>query len=240
MEYHSLYYESDPKVTGAKNNDQALADWAKLAPLVPGAASLQDFVEGPNWRDNIATFPGFDAVLPIDLAPRLHFTDLLQCYRQKIGYVVGPRLRALLASHHLPPHRFYPVRMFQKGREVDARGYTWFYFIPIGRGPEIDFAHMEYDTKMWEYKTKLPPPPIRDYVEFDTAQALSRERTGGYGMPWKKIRLGSAFDRRLDFFGFCWISGTNYVSGRLRAAMEAEGITGHCFKPDQVLEFPAG
>src|SRR6185437_6507579 len=67
--------------------------------------------------DGFAKFePNFRTVI---IHGHARLTDLLSSIIPN-GYLVGPRLRALLEQFVLPPHRFYPVPMEHRNKPVPA------------------------------------------------------------------------------------------------------------------------
>ena len=54
---------------------------------------------------------------------RLRFDARVINRIKNTGYLVSPRLRALLEQFTLPAHRFYPVPMTHRGKPV--AGYSW-------------------------------------------------------------------------------------------------------------------
>ncbi len=65
--------------------------------------------------------PDFDTVV---VHGHARMTDLISSAPiMDTGYLVGPRLRAVLERHALPRHRFYSVPMTYRGKPV--AGYSW-------------------------------------------------------------------------------------------------------------------
>jgi hypothetical protein len=99
---------------------------------------------GPTYPQHQTMGPGYDYdapnsvhQLPYDALPdfepnfntvvihgHARLTDLLSSAPiQNTGYLVSPKLRAVLERSTLPPHRFYPVPMTHRKKPV--AGYCW-------------------------------------------------------------------------------------------------------------------
>lgn len=89
-----------------------------------------DSVHGIPYEDFPDFEPNFHTVVVVAGAP---LTDLVTSVPiPDCGYLVGPKLRAVLERFTLPRHRFYPVRMTHRRKPV--AGYSWLH-LPAPRLP---------------------------------------------------------------------------------------------------------
>jgi hypothetical protein len=71
-------------------------------------------------------FPNFNPVYNLELNANAIRTDYLDAIDITTGFVISPRFKAILETCHLPPHRFYPIKVEHKGMTLD---YFWFHHI---------------------------------------------------------------------------------------------------------------
>ncbi len=72
-------------------------------------------------------FPDFLPNLEYELNNKAKDVNILPPYPGRFAFIVDKKVKIILESYNLPPHAFYPTRIFHKGKLLE---YYWFHYIP--------------------------------------------------------------------------------------------------------------
>lgn len=215
--YYFIKYDRDPRITGIRSGaspSRIVADLFKEQPW------LDEFLYGHDSGFRRGDFPHKDFKLegiPLD-KPAKH-SDFISVGALLSGFVINEKVRAILSTSKLPPHRFYQVTFDQAGKMVE--GYYWLYFNLFDGSKFINYQKSVFDTKEEEQTLgkNISIESCNDYIN------LTRRMNRGVGV--EKIVFDTTFDSSIDLFGMRFWGSRNYISERLKRKLEEKNITGY-------------
>lgn len=163
-------------------------------------------------------FPGFLPDFEIDINSESKPTNFLDRSPLIFGFLIDLDFKNILESHNLPPHRFYPVKVFYKGQLLN---YYWFHFI-------YDmWQFVNTQKSKIEWIQKVSGKTIKEF-SFDSKEhikSLKKEVTFEEGMILKEV----VFDTNFMNEDIIKITDTFYIpliSEKLKNALTKAGMTG--------------
>jgi hypothetical protein len=230
MKYYVINYDRDPRITGIRSG---ASPSRIVANLFNDKLWLDDFLYGENSGFRRGDFPDKDFKLegmPLD-KPAKH-TDFISVAAILNGFIINEKVRRILDTCILPPHKYYEVTFDQAGTSVE--GYYWLYYNLFDGSKYINYQRSIFDTTEEELILGRKPT-IANYNDYIS---LTKQMNRGVGV--EKIVFNKTFDSELDLFGMRFWGSRNYVSDRLKYKLEEHGIVGYelRFPPiDPILEW---
>lgn len=163
-------------------------------------------------------FPNFAPNYALDLAPKAIETDFLDRGSLDFGFIVSDRLKELLKEFKLPPHRFYPIKVYDSHSQ-----YFWFHYIS-----NIE-KYLDYQNTEIEIYINRPPFDIDSTKRFSSQSDImlfKKSMPYNKSMRFKEIHLNEDFPN-YDLFE---ITGAQYftlISERLKERLEQGKVTGY-------------
>ncbi|MDW7694276.1 hypothetical protein R9C00_05970 [Flammeovirgaceae bacterium SG7u.111] len=162
-------------------------------------------------------FPAFEPNFALDIHPNAIETDVLDSAVLDFGIIISEKLRSILKEYNLPPHRFYPIKVFNS-----SKYYYWLHFISKSE----DF--IDYGKTEIEIYINRPPFKTDSIKLFNSQRELLEAKKAlpyNKAMKYKNIFLRRNFSE-YDLFE---ISGAQYftmISKTLKERFDIEKITG--------------
>ncbi|WP_455614159.1 hypothetical protein [Bacteroides congonensis] len=169
--------------------------------------------------------PNLDGVM---LAGYAKLTDFISNGFSPYLLIMNEKAKGILEQFHLCPHKFYPLGLYKRKIKND-------YFLFHYHSNYSDFVDYE-KTSFQEYdiisKYKSDSFFVHSKKEFwEKRNAIEAEKGTSWGIWGDRIVMNQEFDRELDFFCITILDANNYVSERLKNAIETAGLTGWEFTP---------
>lgn len=223
-EYQRLRYEYEPKITGIK--DGSGAAWFDKTLLQHNTIFNEWFREGNIFMTPLV-LPTEEMVLHLRIDKKAKATDFLATPLGR-GFIVSDRVRTLLTSFNLPPHKYYKVIFHEeKTNLVTDKGYWWLcYELITGEYGEFNFAKSEFWAELPPLKPYRGKPTFPDVLYVPTYDAyIAAFEANKKGYAAKKMLLTFSFPQ-FDIWGDRLLSGSNYISTDLVEAFKRNKITG--------------
>ncbi|KKM62567.1 hypothetical protein LCGC14_1520310, partial [marine sediment metagenome] len=117
-----------------------------------------------HWQVKSNEFPDFIPNYELELHEKAVPTNLIDPASGSFGLVVDSKLKTLFQEFNLPPHHFYPIKIYQKSKLLD---YYWMHFIISDFWENID---MDKSTLRIQSNTSkdiyiILPVLSKEYVE---------------------------------------------------------------------------
>lgn len=113
MKYYSIARSTDKKIIGHYPQSSLKPGYA---PRLPNG----------HWNIRSHKFAEFSLNYELVLNKKAKPTNYLDGYDNNFGYLVDGKFKKILQKFNLPPHRFYPIKVYQKDTLLE---YYWFHFI---------------------------------------------------------------------------------------------------------------
>ncbi|MBU2901666.1 hypothetical protein [Maribacter dokdonensis] len=180
---------------------------------------------------NPNVFPDFEPNFGLDINSQAKETDLLDSAScLNFGIVISKKLKLILEEYKLPPHRFYPIKVFGSSKE-----YFWFHYITKFE------KYIDLDKTKIEIYSSRPPFQIEEIKTFKSQKELmdfKKKMTYKKSMRFHSIHLTNEFPK-YDFFE---ITGAQYftlINQKLMKHLESENITGFEYQEyNKVKNYP--
>ena len=156
------------------------------------------------YRESFPDYiPDLDGIM---LSGSAKLTNIVSNGFSPFFFIIDERVKQLLEQYKLCPHRFYPLGLYKRKVKYN-------YFLLYIVSNYIDYVDCA--------KTS--------FIEYNIA---SGKKKGYTQTIWgNRIVMNDQFDSELDFFTITRIDGRQYISERLKNAIEANGLTGWVFTP---------
>lgn len=150
------------------------------------------------------------------------------------GLIVNDKVKDLLQTFHLMPHKFFPAKLLYK-----KRFYHNYYWLHLGR----DYADtIDYKKSNFELKS-IPPWDIPDWDYETEGLAINNrndlievwKQTDGQMILPTSLHLNNQFDPTLDLVAFRELGDHVLISQNLKNVLEKEKVNGIEIKP---LSYP--
>lgn len=185
----------------------------------------------PNAHRNIKNnkFPDFLPELELEINSKAIPTNLIDKIGASFGLIVDKDLKEILELYKLPPHRFYPIKVYHNEKLMD---YYWFHFIVPDIWSKINFKDSEIRIQhSFNVQNFVVLPMVdKNYVKYLN---LHFSRNINFNVKPEKIILNNKFEN-YDIINLDFLHYPTLISNKLKKTMEAEGITGFetkLFKP---------
>lgn len=177
-------------------------------------------------------FPEFDPNLELTLHEKAIPTDFIEKSGASFGMIINAKFKNIIEQFNLPPHRFYPIKVFQKGHLLD---YYWFHYVVDDFWKYLDKENSKAvifdDNKNFEaiqnLSLDLDPEEYKnlEYFELPYNQHLR----------WEQISFKPDFPN-YDLYQTKSFGLDTFLSHKLITALEDAGITGFETKPyDKII-----
>ncbi|MDO6852609.1 hypothetical protein Q4599_03405 [Cellulophaga lytica] len=167
---------------------------------------------------NPGEFPDFEPNFGLDINSEAKETDVLDSAScLSFGLIISKKLKLILEEYALPPHRFYPIKVYDSIEQ-----YYWFHYIS-----KIE-KYIDFKSTTIEIYVNRPPFKIQEIKTFNSQEELmnfKREMSYKSSMKFKSICLTENFPK-YDLFE---ITGAQYftlISHKLMKRLKDEKITG--------------
>ncbi len=177
---------------------------------------VEDFNSERKVNANI--LPDFEPNFGLDLNEKSNETDIIDRGTLEFGLVVSAKLKSILSRYNLPPHKFYPIDVYNAKNK-----YYWFHYI-------TDFESF-FDLKKSEIEIfDIFKQEVVDIVKFNSFKELTNYNRQlvlkiGKTMRYKSIKLNSNFPK-FDLFEIKGAKHFTLITKTLKDELEAQKITG--------------
>ncbi len=177
-------------------------------------------------------FPDFVPEVELNLHEQAKLTDVIKAYGVPFGLIVSPALRLVLKKCQLPPHAFYPIKVYQFDKVYT---YYWFHYIIVDFWRFIDRENSK--GVVIDHKKQLQP--VLDIDLNYSAEELLRIKNvlpHHLHMEWEKIIFTTSFPK-YDVYEtqVLGLGLKTLVSEKLLKMLEQENITGYTVVPFDVV-----
>lgn len=180
-------------------------------------------------RINYGEIPEKIPYLELQFNKNAKVTDLLGTYNPYFGLLVSEKLKNVISNFHLPPYKFYPVKIFQEDHLLN---YFWFNFY------DNLFKYIDFKKSTIEIYHKfnfnvLDTVPIESENNFEKVNStLDFE---------KAIRLKELFFNinfpKYDIVTNNIIGSGNFISEILLDSLNKNNITGFFTTPVDIIKY---
>ena len=223
--YHSFTTSSETKVIGVRDGLSQVEIKGDRFANQATCAEMESFFDFRTyWQRADHAPPRPFRVEYAQLRPRAKLTDLLLFDRFYMGcpFMLSRRAREVFARHHLGPHYWFEVLLYDPAGAFVSSEYALFYCPYLGYDA-IDFAHSHFRLNQG-----LPASPRWEYLTLPDQRAFEAFRDTTHKIPEVgSLVMSDQFDPSLDFFS-CRV-GPLFMSERLREAVGEAGLTNVVF-----------
>jgi len=225
MLYHSFTTSSEPKIIGVRDGlSQVKIKFDRFSDQTTGAEMERFFDFRTYWQRPDRTPPRPFRLEYAQLRPRAKLTDLVLYDNFYMGcpFLLSGQAREVFARHHLGPHYWFDVLLYDPAGTFVSRDYALFYCPYLGYDA-IDFARSRF-----RLNRGLPASPQWEYLTLPDQQAFQAFCDTTHKIPAiESLVMNDGFNPSLDFFQ-CRV-GPLFMSERLREAVEEAGLTNVVF-----------
>ena len=225
MLYHSFITSPEPKIIGVRDGlSQVKIKFDRFSDQTTGDEMERFFDFRTYWQRTDHTPPRPFRLEYAQLRPRAKRTDLVLYDNFYMGcpFLLSGRAREVFARHHLGPHYWFDVLLYDPAGAFVSSEYALFYCPYLGYDA-IDFARSHF-----RLNRGLPATPRWEYLTVPDQQAFEAFCDTMHTIPAiESLVMSDRFDSGLDFFK-CRV-GPLFMSERLRAAVEEAGLTNVVF-----------
>lgn len=185
----------------------------------------------PNSHWNVLSneFPEFTPNYELELLNNSIATDYLDVDSKPTGIFVSEKLKKIIETFNLPPHRFYKIKVIQNKKNID---YYWFHYIVNDFWEYVDLN--ESMIEIYHMVNKKHSEVLR-IKSINNIEILKENLERGF-----KLRLFKIIFKNKYPYDIYKISNIIYepviVSESLLNALQEEGMTGFTAKPYDVIE----
>ncbi|MGG8498138.1 imm11 family protein [Tenacibaculum sp. TC6] len=173
-------------------------------------------------------FPNFIPNLELELHKEAKATDYIQKF-VSFGMVINARFKSILQQFKLPPHAFYPIKVYHKG---DLLEYFWFHYIIDDFWQNIN---MEKSTVQVYKKFEFKIDKIISIPKLEDIDNLKKSLTRQEDLRFNKIYFKSSFPK-YDVYETQELEFIPVISEPLLEALQEAGMTGFRVKPfDKII-----
>ncbi|PBI83954.1 hypothetical protein BSF41_43870 [Flavobacterium sp. ACN2] len=178
-------------------------------------------------RINYGEIPEEIPHLELQFNKNTKVTDLLSTYNPYFGFLVSERLEKIISSFHLPPHKFYPIKIIRGDHMLN---YFWFNFFDN----LFDFIDLKKSTIEIYHKFNFN---VLDTLSIDSEENLKKINSN---LDFEKsIRLKELFFNanfpNYDIITNNIMGSGNFISEALRDSLNENNITGFLAIPTDVI-----
>ncbi len=165
-----------------------------------------------------SSFPSYNPNYGLELDRKSKETDVIDRGGLEFGFVISENLKIILEEYKLPPHRFYPIDVYNASKK-----YYWFHYI-------TDFKSF-FDVKNSELEIfDIFELKVISTVKFNSyAELISMNRDlvlqMGKTLRYNLIKLKSSFPN-YDLFEIQGVKHFTLISEELKQRLNNEKITG--------------
>ena len=172
------------------------------------------------------SFPDFIPNLELELHDKAYPTDYIQKF-VSFGMVVNTKFKNILKQFKLPPHAFYPIKVYHKGALLE---YFWFHYAINDFFSWLDKEESKaliYDDKNGVYKVISE---LNLSLSLEEIEKINQKLPWHQHMKWEKIIFKKEFPK-YDVYKTRGLDLKNFISERLLNALLDAGMTGFTSKP---------
>lgn len=164
------------------------------------------------------SFPDFIPNYELELNVNAFRTSYLDASDITTGFVVKSEFKRMLESCKLPPHRFYPIKVFQRDELLD---YYWFHFI----ADVWQFMDLEKTSIMIFNRFNLGLVNIMPVKSVSEIKKIKSSLSFEHTMRFNEVVFNNEFPR-YDVFELSDVQYINIISEKLKTLIEETGLTG--------------
>ena len=205
----------------------------------------RDFIKGYNpyaehalisLYDYIDAFPDYIPYLDgFKLAGSAKLTDFVSSAFCGNLFIVSERARQLLETYNLGPHRFYSLGLYK--RNVRHNYYMLHIIINPDYTEDVNYSQSIFkECGEYSIDENFGYHSISSRADFFAKR--EELKIVGRNLWSEKIVMSPSFDESLDLFMIVYFNSDNFISERLKNAIESEGLTGWEFTPAVNLVVP--
>ena len=175
-----------------------------------------------HWQVHPHEFPDFTPNYELELNKKALPTNYLHAYDNRFGMVIDSKFKSILKKFKLPPHRFYPIKVYHKKEKLE---YFWFHYIVKDFWEFLDKQESKAviydDNKNFEaikdLSLNLDPEEYKnlEYFELPFYQHLR----------WEKIVFNNDYPN-YDLYKTMSFGLNTFLSDNLIKALNEAGMTG--------------
>lgn len=181
--------------------------------------SLYDYFD--EFPDYIPNLEGFK------LADSAKLTDFVSSAFCPNLFIVSERAKQLLETYNLGSHRFYPLGLYKRNVRHS------YYMLHIIINPDYT-ENVNYPRSVFKECSEYSIDENLGYHAISSRSDFFAKREKlkmvGKNLWSEKIVMQPSFDDSLDLFMIVYFNSDNFISERLKNAIEAKGLTGWEFK----------
>lgn len=123
---------------------------------------------------NSNEFADFNFNYELILHDKAKPTNYLDAHACHFGMVIDLKFKSVLEQFNLPPHRFYPIKVYQKGNLLE---YYWFhYIVDIWEYVNIELSSALIMKKFdFEIEKIIPIPNLKTIEQFEENLSFEQE-----------------------------------------------------------------
>ncbi|MDO5981360.1 hypothetical protein [Flavivirga spongiicola] len=169
-------------------------------------------------------FPNFVPNYELELHGKANTVNILPLYPEGKGLLIDDKVRLILKNHHLPPHAFYPMKLYHNGNVLK---YYWFQYIPNDFWELIDTSASYAEIVQIEkgQVAVIDKIKIKSLEQVNQGKKIYKGRTP---IRLGQLKMASEFCK-YDFYKTGAFNHT-IISEKLKNALGVNGITGYQIK----------
>ena len=147
------------------------------------------------------------------------------------GLFIDRKFRDIIEQHKLPPHHYYPIKVYHKEQLLE---YFWLHWIVIDFWDIIDYENTLVKRYSYINPANFTIEPIISKQNLD---AFLKKKEIGFDFCFEKLVFRSSLN--YDIYETMGAESKYLISGNLKDALEEQGMTGfeaHPYKPLNVDE----
>ena len=207
MNYYSIGITDDPKIIG-------------YYPQLKFRNGYNPNLPNGFYNLPVHQFPEFVPYLEYELHREAKPVNILPPYPGRFAFIVDEKVKEILERHHLPPHEFYPTKVYFKEKVLQ---YFWFHCVPDDFWELLDSKNSYGDVM----EIKLAKATKVGQVPILSREQIIEEKKKYKGLKTLvlgRLKMSSEFGK-YDFYR-TGAFNHSIISGRLKQVFEKENITG--------------
>lgn len=209
MKYYNLTSTSDLGIVGE----------------YPQVSTTKDSLLGSPFstiKVNYGEIPEEIPFLELEFEKKAKTTDLLSTYSPYFGIIVSEKLKKLLQTFRLPPHKFYPVNVINKNEIIP---YYWFNFYDNAS------KYIDYKNSIIEiyHKFNFKTLSIMNIESEENLREINSHLGFERNIKLRKISFNKDFPDYDIFMNNVLGFGNNLISKNLLKTLQEDNITGLLF-----------
>lgn len=182
------------------------------------------------WNVKMREFPNFSPNIEFELCKKAKPTNFLQRVGTHFGMFVDTDFKKIITNFNLPPHVFYPIKVYHKGKILE---YYWLHyiindfweFIDKEKSKAVITDCLQNDKHVTEIDLSFNEDEILE---------ISNNLTWNQQMNWKKIIFKQNFPK-YDIYQTDTVEFVPVISETLKNTLQELNMDGFMVKPYDVI-----